>query len=69
MMRVWSSISTLRDLQPGDMIRHATNGDRTYIVTANYGTRVTAVRTADLTQASEWQVFRAVAATQPAEAK
>lgn len=40
-------------LKPGDLIRHKT-GSEAYVVTANYGTRVTAVRTADVTNPAEW---------------
>jgi len=42
-------------LGPGDIVRHR-SGSRGYIVTANYGERVTAVRTVDLTNPDEWDV-------------
>lgn len=43
----------MRCLCPGDIIRH--KGDSGgYIVTANYGDRVTAVRTVDVTNPDEW---------------
>lgn len=42
-------------LQPGDIVRHAESGE-SYMVTSNYGERVTAVRTVDLTNPHEWQL-------------
>ena len=39
----------------GDVIEHATTRQR-FIVTGNYGGRVTAVSTADVTNPSEWEV-------------
>ncbi|WP_257540692.1 hypothetical protein [Sphingobium sp. CFD-1] len=42
-----------RSLQRGDIVRHAGGADA-YVVTSNYGDRVTAVLTADLTNAREW---------------
>lgn len=44
-----------RALQPGAVVRSKANG-LGYIVTANFGGRVTAVRTADLTNPCEWDV-------------
>lgn len=46
----------MRNLQPGDTIRGKLSGN-SYIVTANYGDRVTAVRTADVTNHEEWDVI------------
>jgi hypothetical protein len=43
----------LRQLQVGDIVRHASAGDA-YIVTGNYGDHVTAVRSVDITNAIEW---------------
>ncbi len=40
-------------LAPGDVVKHVLGG-YDYIVTANYGDRVTAVRTIDMTNPSEW---------------
>lgn len=49
----------LRNLGPGDfVIGHGSSN--AVIVTANYGGRVTAVRTFDLTNPSEWQLLRKV---------
>ena len=42
-----------KNLKTGDIVKHVSNG-RLFIVSANYGTRVTAVTTADLTNSSEW---------------
>jgi hypothetical protein len=43
-------------LKPGDIVR-GVRGE-SYVVTANYGDRVTAVRTADLTNPHEWEIVR-----------
>jgi hypothetical protein len=40
-------------LKPGDFITSDATGEL-YIVTANYGDRVTAVRSVDLTNPDEW---------------
>jgi hypothetical protein len=45
----------LRNLQPGDLVRGKLLG-MIYVVTANYGDRVTAVRTADITNPEEWEL-------------
>ncbi len=45
----------MKKLQPGDVIRGKNSADG-YIVTANYGNRVTAVRTTDMTNPSEWDL-------------
>ena len=46
-------------LSEGDIVRHKTSAEA-LIVHANYGGRVTAVRIADLTNPSEWDlIFRA----------
>lgn len=42
-------------LNVGDVVRGASSREA-YIVTANYGRRVTAVRTVDMTNPSEWEV-------------
>lgn len=68
-MRVWSTVASVEDLKPGDLIRHRRIGDgHTFIVTANYGNRATAVRSVNVTQANEWQVFRAIPSRAEAEA-
>jgi hypothetical protein len=46
----------LRALKPGDLVRHISEAmPHTYVVTGNYGGRVTAVCSVDLTNASEWR--------------
>jgi hypothetical protein len=42
-----------KKLRAGDIVRGKRSGE-TYVVTGNYGKRVTAVRTADLTHPDEW---------------
>jgi hypothetical protein len=58
----WRTLKSFEDLAPGDLVRHKIpqSYNQRLIVTANYGGRATAVRTADLTNASEWEVLRAV---------
>ena len=46
-------------LRPGDVIHHEFFKD-TVMVSANYGGRVTAVRTYDVTNPSEWKVVAKV---------
>jgi hypothetical protein len=47
----------LKNLRYGDLVRSKASG-ASYIVTANYGGRVTAVRTADLTNPDEWELVQ-----------
>jgi hypothetical protein len=47
----------MKRLQPGDIIRGKVSGEA-FIVTANYGERVTAVKTVDIKCSSEWDVIR-----------
>ena len=42
-----------KELKPGDMVMHV-NRRLIFLVAANYGDRVTAVRTEDLTNPDEW---------------
>lgn len=42
------------NLSTGDLVRHKSGGEL-YVVTANYGSRATAVCTADITNESEWE--------------
>ena len=52
----WKPLNKIEDLEPGDIIRN--KGEKsTFQVTANYGTRATAVRTADVTNPGEWEVL------------
>lgn len=49
-----------RGIRRGDLVRHiATNGPA-YVVLENYGTRVTAVACADLTNPVEWELVTPV---------
>lgn len=41
-------------LKTGDLVRHV-QGYRIYVVTANYGGRVTAVDSVDMTNPCEWE--------------
>jgi len=43
-------------LRPGDTVRGKLPTSLPYIVTANYGDRVTAVRSADMTNPDEWEL-------------
>lgn len=45
-----------RGLQTGDIIRGITKKDL-YIITANYGTHMTAVRVIDICHPSEWDLI------------
>ena len=42
-------------LDRGDTVKHK-NGTRLFVVTANYGSRVTAVATVDITNPDEWEL-------------
>jgi len=47
--------STFKNLQQGDVVKPS--GDyRTFVVMANYGGRVTAAATVDMTNPSEWEL-------------
>lgn len=47
-------------LRPGDMV-YGKVSNVGYIVTANYGDRVTAVRTVDMTKPDEWTLIQKAA--------
>ena len=49
----------MKALKPGDIVKNQDWGD-SFIVVANYGDRVTAVRTADITNADEWTIVSTV---------
>ena len=53
----WLDVHTIQSLSPGDYIKHK-GSHNIYVVTGNYGDHVTAVRTVDVTNPSEWQVYR-----------
>jgi len=46
-----------RKLRDGDIVRHKSEGSLPYIVTGNYGGRVTAVRSQDMTNPIEWDLI------------
>lgn len=46
-------------LGPGDIVQHVSGG-KPAVVTVNYGDRMTAVRTEDLTNPDEWVLLRKV---------
>lgn len=45
----------MKQLKPGDIVKHLYDS-RTFVVTGNYGGRVTAVATVDITNNAEWEV-------------
>jgi len=47
--------SEMKHLSPGDIVKHAMSLE-TYVVLANYGDRVTAVKSVDITNSSEWEL-------------
>lgn len=49
----WITIQNLSDLDVGDVIMSKATGER-YVVTSNYGTHVTAVKSVDVTNPPEW---------------
>ena len=51
----------LKALEPGDIVARVIDRTQTYIVTANYGDRITAVRSVDLTNPVEWVITSKVA--------
>jgi hypothetical protein len=55
-----------RQLREGDLIAHRAS-DLIFLVTGNYGGRVTAVRTVDVTNAEEWRLARKVRDEAPEE--
>lgn len=52
----YKPVERFNQLPRGTIIRHRTS-DQTYVVTANYGSRVTAVANVDVTNPSEWMWF------------
>lgn len=47
-----------RTLKRGDVVKHK-HDSRTFVVTANYGDRVTAVSSVDMTNPHEWEAVPA----------
>jgi hypothetical protein len=58
-MKKLVQLNSINELQTGDIVRGKVN-HQTYTVVANFGTRATAVRVADITNPIEWQVLREV---------
>jgi hypothetical protein len=50
--------AVISKLTPGDVIKHISKNSKPFVVTCNYGTRVTAVASVDITNASEWEVLK-----------
>lgn len=47
---------TMKSLRPGDIVRHQYD-DHGYVVTGNYGGRITAVQSVDITNPTEWELI------------
>ena len=56
-MQKRQKMKNFKRLKTGDIVKNFVS-DRTYVVVHNYGDRVTAVTTADLTNPSEWVKVR-----------
>ncbi len=52
----YKKLNRVRDLQIGQIVKNVPDGIP-YIVVGVYGERATAVRTADITNAIEWEVL------------
>jgi hypothetical protein len=52
----YENITDFSKINAGDIIKHKAD-HRKYIVTANFGNRITAVKTIDATNPIEWEVF------------
>ena len=50
---------TFKKLDTGDIVRHKAS-EIGYMVTGNFGDRVTAIRTADITNPEEWEMVNKV---------
>ena len=51
------NVNQFKQLQEGDIVRGKSSGE-SYVVVANYGDRVTAIRVADMTNPDEWELVR-----------
>lgn len=56
-MKKFIAVESLNELHLGDIVRGRLT-KRVYIVTANYGSYVTAVASQDISQPNEWTVLR-----------
>ena len=53
----WKPLESIRELKQGDIVRHRCRDiSGTYLITAQYGNRATAVATFDITNPPEWEV-------------
>lgn len=57
----WHRLETFKDVKAGALIRNRGSEDVVYLVTNNFGDRLTAVTTADATNPSEWMEFHCAA--------
>lgn len=55
----WVDLEHIAQLKSGDIIRGKSSGEA-YVVTGQYGSHATAVKTVDVSHASEWLVMRPV---------
>ena len=56
-MKKLVQLKSINELQTGDIVRGKIS-HQTFTVVANYGTRATAVKVADITNPGEWEVYR-----------
>jgi len=61
----YTPVENLRTLGRGDIIRHKGLSSETYMVQANYGSRVTAITSVDVTNPDEWEVLREGVPSEP----
>lgn len=52
----YKKVENLNEIKVGDVIRGKSSGVA-FVVTANYGTRLTATRTQDVTNPEEWELL------------
>lgn len=60
---------TFENLVPGDVVKHKGISSTVYMVAVNYGTRVTAVAVADITNPPEWDLVMKAILSLPQEQK
>lgn len=54
---MYKDIKSISELKVGDIIKHKGTFRDPYVIMANYGDRATAVRTVDVTNPIEWELF------------
>ena len=52
-------LNEFKKLRTGDLVKHKM-GEGVYVVTANFGDRVTAVKSVDMTNPDEWLLIRPI---------